>query len=267
MSKRNLAIRACGFLALGFFTAVLAQPAIAQPAQTLEQRKAIYAPWSPDQMAQRRKQQGLVGPGTTRAVPPPAFPSYLKKAELRGRVDAAGARRRAPDRRTHTAWPRAAGKTVLIVVGEIREPKPNFMVQEAITRAMKERGANAVVVTTWDLLGVTEKDYLAVREAVRESTIGDGQRELEYFFTVTGLMPKPEQGREWVRQKDPELYAATWPEPKIADERLAALAKDYTARMPKALIAYLDKHPEIDWIVWRSGGRRQHPQAARTARR
>ena len=25
--------------------------------------------------------------------------------------------------------------------------------------------------------------------------------------------------------------------------------------IPKALIAYLDKHPEIDWIVWRSGGR------------
>ena len=34
---------------------------------------------------------------------------------------------------------------------------------------MKERGANAVVVTTWDLLGVTEQDYLAVREALRES--------------------------------------------------------------------------------------------------
>jgi len=116
------------------------------------------------------------------------------------------------------------GKTLLIVVGEIREPKPNFMVQEAVTRAMKERGANAVVVTTWDLLGVTEKDYLAVREALRESTIGDGQRELEYFFTVTGLMVKPERGREWVRQKDPELFAATWPEPKITDERLAALA-------------------------------------------
>jgi hypothetical protein len=223
MSKRNLAIRGCCFLALGFFTAVLAQSAIAQPAQTLEQRKAIYAPWSPDQMAERRKQQGLVGPGTTRAVPQPAFPSYLKKANS---VEELMPQARAAVRQTGGRTPLGLvlpGKTLLIVVGEIREPKPNFMVQEAITRAMKERGANAVIVTTWDLLGVTEKDYLAVREALRESTISDGQRELEYFFTVTGLMVKPERGREWVRQKDPELFAATWPEPKITDERLAAL--------------------------------------------
>ena len=68
-------------------------------------------------------------------------------------------------------------------------------------------------------------------------------------------MVKPEKGREWVKQKDPELYAATWAEPKIADPKLAALAKEYTARIPKALIAYIDKHPEVDWVVWRSGGR------------
>ena len=94
------------------------------------------------------------------------------------------------------------GKTLLIVVGEIREPKPNFMVQEAITRAMKEKGVNAIVVPTWELLGVTEQDYLRVREALRESTISDGQRELEYFFTTTGLMVNPERGRDWINPRD-----------------------------------------------------------------
>ena len=44
-----------------------AHAAIADKGQPLEQRKAIYAPWSPDQMAQRRKEQGLIGPGTTQA--------------------------------------------------------------------------------------------------------------------------------------------------------------------------------------------------------
>jgi hypothetical protein len=57
-------------------------PALAQaqtsPDLTIEQRKAIYAPWSPEQMVQRRKEQELKGPGPQRPVPPPAFPSYLK---------------------------------------------------------------------------------------------------------------------------------------------------------------------------------------------
>lgn len=247
---------ALGFITTGLSIAVPPQSALAQaPPETLEQRKAVYAPWSPDQMAERRKQQGLVGPGSSKPVPQPAFPSYLKKVNS---VDELMPQARAAVRQTGGRTPLGLvlpGKTLLIVVGEIREPKPNFMVQEAVTRAMKERGANAVVVPTWDLLGVTEQDYLAVREALRKSTISDGQRELEYFFTVTGLMVKPEKGREWVKQKDPDLYAETWPEPKIADAKIAALAKEYTARIPKALIAYLDKHPEVDWVVWRSGGR------------
>src|SRR5262249_33793960 len=53
----------------------------ADKSQPLDQRRAIYAPWSPDQMAQRRKEYGLIGPGPTKPVPPPAFPSYLKKPD------------------------------------------------------------------------------------------------------------------------------------------------------------------------------------------
>src|SRR4029450_6786641 len=101
----------------------------------------------------------------------------------------------------------------LIVVGEVREPKPNMMVQEAIKRAMEERGAKAIVLTTWELLGISEKDFLEIRDALKQFTISDGQRELEYFFTVTGLMRKPEQGRDWVRKNDAHLYTATWPRP------------------------------------------------------
>jgi len=52
--------------------AVLTTPAVADKSQPLEVRKALYAPWSPDQMAQRRKDYGLIGPGTSKPVPPPA---------------------------------------------------------------------------------------------------------------------------------------------------------------------------------------------------
>ncbi|MBX9740795.1 MAG: hypothetical protein K2X62_12005, partial [Beijerinckiaceae bacterium] len=35
-------------------------------AAPIDARKAIYAPWSPDQMVQRRKEQGLKGPGVNK---------------------------------------------------------------------------------------------------------------------------------------------------------------------------------------------------------
>lgn len=225
------------------------------PKAPIDQRKLNYALWSPDQMPARRKEQGLLGPGATRPFPVPAFPSYLRKPNT---IEELMPQARAAVRQTGGRTPLGLvlpGKTVLIVIGEIREPRPNMLVQEAITKAMAERGAKAIVKTTWDLLGISEDDYLKVRTALRENTIADGQRELESFFAGTGQMEKPERGRDWLKQNDPDLYAATWPALKIDDPRLAALARRYTAEVPKALMAWLDNNPGIDWIVWRSGGR------------
>lgn len=232
-----------------------AEVAAQAPQAPLDQRKAVYAPWDPAQMPQRRKEQGLVGPGATKPVPAPAFPSYLKKP---GSIEELMPQARAAVRQTGGRTPIGLvlpGKTLLIVVGEIREPKPNMMVQEAIKRALEERGAKAIVMTTWELLGISEKEFLEIREALKEYTISDGQRELEYFFTTTGLMEKPEQGREWIRKADPDLFNATWPEPKIADERLNKLARAFGQEVPKALVAWLTKNPQVDWVMWRSGGR------------
>ena len=120
---------------------------------------------------------------------------------------------------------------------------------------MKERGVNPIIVKTWDLLGLSEAEYTELRSGVRTYTISDGQRELEYFFTVTGLMPAPQKGREWVRGRDPDLYNATWPQPKFANERFAEIARNHLELVPKALIAWLDKNPKVDWVMWRSGGR------------
>jgi len=252
----NLAVTSAGAaLVLAATAFVGPERAMAQAGAALDARKVVYAPWSPDQMAQRRKEQGLLGPGPGGPVTAPAFPSYLKKPNS---VDELMPQARAAVRQSGGRTPLGLvlpGKTLLIVVGEIREPRPNMMVQEAIKRAVEENGAKARIVTTWELLGVSEEDYLKVRTALRESTISDGQRELEYFFTTTGLMRKPEEGRAWIQKNDPDLYGATWPTPKIDDPKLKELAQRYMTGTPKALVAWLDKNPGVDWIVWRSGGR------------
>src|SRR5262249_45733703 len=239
------------------FAAIAALPdaILAQSNPTLDQRKALYAAWSPDQMAQRRKEFGLIGPGTTKPVPAPAFPSYLKKPDS---IEALMPQARAAVRQTAGATPLGLadpGKHVLIVVGEIRDTKPDMMVQEAIKRAYEERGVKCTILTVWDLLALSEQEYLEFREGIRTYTIGDGQRELESFFTTTGFMPNAQKGRDWVAGKDPELARATWPVAKFTNERFVKLAKELFEASPNALVAWLDKHPEIDWIVWRSGNR------------
>ena len=239
----------------GVAAMLLPAPAVAQSGQPMEQRKAVYAPWSPDQMRVRRKEQGLIGPGTDRPIAAPAFPSYLKRPDsVEGLMPQARAAVRQSGGRTPFGLIEP-GKTVLIVVGELRDSRPDMMVQEAIARALKERGVNPIVVTTWDLLGLSEAEYTELRNGVRTYRISDGQRELEYFFTVTGLMPSPQKGREWVRARDPELYAATWPQMKFANERFAQIAANHLELVPKALIGWLDKNPKVDWVMWRSGGR------------
>jgi hypothetical protein len=229
--------------------------ALAQNNQSIDQRKQIYAPWSPEQMAQRRKEYGLIGPGTTKPLPPPAFPSYLKKPES---IEALMPQARAAVRQTGGRTPLGLvdpGKHVLIVVGEIRDTVPDMMVQEAIKRAFEERGVKCTILTTWDTLGLSQQEYLEFRESIRTYTIGDGQRELESFFTTTGFMPDAEKGRSWFAGKDPELASLTWPKQTFTNERFAKLAKELFEATPNALVAWLDKNPGVDWIVWRSGHR------------
>ena len=236
--------------------ALLTSPvALADKDQPIDQRRAVYAPWSPDQMPQRRREQGLVGPGPAHPFPAPAFPSYLKKPDS---IEALMPQARAAVRQTGGRTGLGLvdpGKTLLIVVGELRDTRPDMMVQEAMKRALEERGVKAIVLTIWEVLGLTEQEYTELRGGVRTYSILDGQRELEYFFTVTGIMPSPQKGRDWVRAQDVALYDATWPQQKFANDKLADIARDYIDLDLQGLIAWLDKHPEVDWVVWRSGGR------------
>ena len=145
-------------LAVAVAAAMLPGTAAGQAGQPIEKRKAAYAPWSPEQMKQRRKEQGLIGPGTDRPIAAPAFPSYLKRPNS---VEGLMPQARAAVRQTAGRVPLGLvdpGKTVLIVVGEIRDSRPDMMVQEAIRRALEERGVKAIILTVWELLGLSDAD-------------------------------------------------------------------------------------------------------------
>ena len=58
-----------------------------------------------------------------------------------------------------------------------------------------------------------------------------------------------------MKEQDPALFEATWPKPKYDNETYARMARDYVKDVPDKLVAWLDRNPQIDWIVWRSGGR------------
>src|SRR5437763_4580219 len=134
---------------------VASHETFADKSQPLDQRRAAYAPWTPDQMAQRRREYGLIGPGTTKPFPAPAFPSYLKRPDS---IEQLMPQARAAARQTGGRTPLGLvepGKHLLIVVGEVRDSKPNMMVQAAIKRALEERGVKCTIITTWETLGMT----------------------------------------------------------------------------------------------------------------
>ena len=237
------------------FASVSVHSQTSAPQASIEQRKQVYTPWSPDAMAQRRKEQGLKGPGAQRPMPAPAFPSYLKKPNS---VEELMTQARAAARQTGGRTPLGLalpGKSMGIFIGEIRDAWPNKLVQEAIKRGLEERGVKIQIVTMWDALGLSEADFKQVREALREYTISDGQRELDSFFTTTGQMVDFQKGRQWVKDKDPDLFKATWPDLVIPDPKLSAIANNYIARSSEAVVAWLDKNPQIDWVMWRGANR------------
>lgn len=232
---------------------LLALPATAPHAQKAEAASpgTQFAPWDPAKIGERRKAYGFVGPGPRAKYPEPRFPDYLKKpasadqilplaraavTQIGGRVPLGLAN---------------AGDTVLIVVPWHADP----VVQEAMVRAYAERKVHAIVKYEHDLAGVAKADIAAVARAERLMQIGDGQQELNFFFEVTGQVPDPEKGRQWLKERNPALYAATWPAPKYAEPRLAKLSADYQKRVDAGLVKFMDEHSEVSKVFMGLGAR------------
>jgi len=213
-------------------------------------RGGIYASWLPEQMAARRKQYGLIGPGPQANFPEARFPSYLKKPKS---VEEMMPAARAAVTQTGGRVPLGLanpGDEVLIVVPY----DADRMVQQAIERAYQERKIKAHVQYEHDLAEAKKADLEAIAKAESVMQIGDGQQELNFFFELTGQVADPEAGRDWIKQRDPALYNATWPKTDYP-QRLAKLSKDYAKLIDKGLVKYLDKHPQISKVYMGLGAR------------
>ncbi len=230
-----------GFLLLAWCAVCAAQ----------DQRGSGFASWSPEKMAERRKTYGLIGPGPQSKFPEARFPAYLKKPKT---VEEMLPAARAAVTQTGGRVPLGlanAGDQVLIVVPY----DADRMVQEAIARAYQERKVKAHIQYENDLAGVKRADVEAIAKAESLMQIGDGQQELNFFFEVTGQVADPEAGRAWIKQRDPALYAATYPEVKYPNERLARLAHEYTKLVDQGLVKYLAQHSEISKVYMGLGAR------------
>jgi len=214
-------------------------------------RNRIYAPWDPKDIDELRKEQGLIGPGPVSPIPGARFPDYLKQPrsvdEMMSQALAAVAQKggRTP---LGLADP---GDIVLIVVPYQADP----LVQEAVTKAFSARKIEARILYENDLVGVSKEEMRALDAAKNLFKAGDGQQESAGFFERLGAWPDFEVYKNWVKQVDPVYYAAAWPEVEYPSEKLADLDQNYRRSVSNAVIAYLDDHPEVNKVYFRTGGR------------
>ena len=221
-----------------------------QRTMTVDERNRVYAPWDPADIQTLRKEIGLIGPGPASPLPTARFPGYLRTPETveellpqaRFAVQQKGGR--SPLGLTNP------GDVVLIPIPHNADP----MVQEAITRAYAQRNVEARILYEHDLAGVSKEILEIIDEIQNVFRAGDGQQELN-FLNITGKIPDWDAAVAWTRQQDPVLAGATWPEFEYNDEQLAELARNYEGMVNAAVIKYLDVHPEVNKMFWRTGGR------------
>jgi len=183
--------------------------------------------------------------------PPPRFPSYLQPPKS---IEDVMPFARAAVRQTGGRTPLGLaekGMTVAI----FSEPTAEEMVLQAIKRAYEERGVKVQMVPEHVLLGVGKEDALKAIKASDWYTSEQGYMEAHRW--VTGRFSDPEAPKKWLKERRPDLYKAMFQkeEEGIAPE-LVELGKKFGGReVAKAIIKYLDQHPEVNVVFWRRGGR------------
>jgi len=221
-----------------------------QQAMTANERNLVYAPWNPADMGQLRKQIGLIGPGTNTPFPEARFPGYLKNPQNIEEL--------LPQARYAVSQKGGRAPLGLVDPGDIvLIPLPihaDPMVQEAVKQAFAERRVEVRFIYEYELAGVSRKDLETIEEIENVFKAGDGQQELNYLRS-TGAFANWDHAVEWTREKDRDLADATWPEFNYPSEQLAELSKNYPKLVDAAVVKYLDDHPEVNKIFWRTGGR------------
>ncbi len=221
-----------------------------QQQMTIAERNLVYAPWDPADLEKRRQEIGLIGPGTATPYPEARFPGYLKKPDNIEDL--------MPQARYAVSQKGGRAPLGLVEPGDIVFiPLPHYadpMVTEAVTRAFNERRVEVRFIFEYELAGISKEDLETIQEIKNVFKAGDGQQELNYLRT-TGAFENWDAAVAWTREKDPELADATWPQFEYPNERLENLAKNYQSLVNAAVVKYLDEHPEVNKVFWRTGGR------------
>ncbi|PYR80262.1 MAG: hypothetical protein DMF86_01335, partial [Acidobacteria bacterium] len=162
------------------------------------------------------------------------------------------------------------GEKVLIVAAD----EADQMVIEAIKRALEERKITPYFKYTYEMRGVTKEQAAADRQRrlggqdIKEAGI------YQATAWITGQFPNPSQPAAWLKQKDPQTFAALFPgrsaetvltrtgqKPKGegADTdtgQTSSGAGDYRARFAvgDAIKDFLTKHPDVRGVFWGKGG-------------
>lgn len=223
-------------------------PATAQEAgKPMAERKYIHAPWSPDQLEARRKALGLVGPGSAKPYPKPRFPGSLGAPKS---IEALMPGARAAVRQTGGRAPLGLVKTGEVVLIPIPHDA-NPLAQEAVKQAFKERGVEARIIYAHELAGMTMEEAERANASQKIFDASDGQQEpARWFF---GSIPDQEKAKAWLKERDPALYEVTFPSRPSGNDGPSGRA--YEALIAKGIIKYLDDHPEVTRVFYRTGGR------------
>jgi hypothetical protein len=163
------------------------------------------------------------------------------------------------------------GDKVLIVPGDEADP----MVMDAIKKALEERKITPYIKYAYELKGSTKEQAHADRE--RRTGGHDIENAGIYQATawITGQFPNPSQPAQWLKQKDPQTFAALFPgksaeavltasgqkpkgegAPGADSDTGASSGGDYKARFAvgDAIKDFLTKHPDVRGVYWGKGG-------------
>ncbi len=143
-----------------------------------------------------------------------------------------------------------AGDTCIIVDGIEAED----MYVQAIIRALGERKVKVILMHEWDILGVPRQQLADFRKYVPSLVPAPGLTTEQGSLEAASWASFP-GGREFLKQRRPDLYARLYPHSQALPPALLELGKKLRAEYTEQyLLKYMADHPDIRGVYYGKGG-------------